>query len=112
MQEKEIIGRIESPGPVSDADRERLRDVREKAKEEFPPRVPPRLQQATSGIDAQIREARVAQGLTWYSLAEKAGISDAGIIRDIEYGREVTLSNTEAVAAALGLKLELVQYTA
>jgi hypothetical protein len=109
MQEKEIIGRIESAGPLSDVERERLRDVREKVKKEFPPRVPPRLQQATSGIGAQIREAREAQGFTWYSLAEKAGISDAGIIRDIEYGREVTLSNTEAVVAALGLRLELVE---
>jgi ribosome-binding protein aMBF1 (putative translation factor) len=109
MQEKEIIGRIQSPGPMSDEERERLRDLREKAKEEFPPRVRSRLQQATSGIGAQIREAREAQGLTWYSLAEKAGISDAGIIRDIEYGREVTLSNTEVVAAALGLRLELVE---
>ncbi len=53
---------------------------------------------------------REAQGLTWYSLAEKASISDPSIIRDIEYGREVTLSNIEAVAAALGLKLELVQH--
>jgi hypothetical protein len=111
MQEKKIIGRIRSSGPTSDEERERLRDVREKVMEEFPPRVPPGLQLATSGIGAQIRLARESQGLNWYALAEKAGVSDAGVIRDIEYGREVTLSNIEAVAAALGLKLELVQCT-
>jgi hypothetical protein len=110
MQDKKITGRIRSSGPMSDEERERLRDIRERVKEEFPPRVPPRLQPATSGIGGQIRLAREAQGLTWYSLAEKAGIPDAGIIRDIEYGREVTLSNIEAVAAALGLKLELVKH--
>jgi ribosome-binding protein aMBF1 (putative translation factor) len=110
MQEKKITGRIQSPGPISDEERELLRDIREKVLEEFPPRVPPRLKAATSGIGAQIRVAREVQGLTWYSLAEKAGIPDAGIIRDIEYGREVTLSNIEAVAAALGLKLELVKH--
>ena len=110
MQEKKITERIKSPGPISDEERQRLRNVREKVMEEFPPRVPARLQPATSGVGAQIRVTREAQGLTWYSLAEKASISDPSIIRDIEYGREVTLSNIEAVAAALGLKLELVQH--
>ena len=110
MQEKKITGRIHSPGPIGDERRERLRDIREKAMKEFPPSVSPRLQPATSGIGAQIRGVREAQGLTWYSLAETAGIADAGIIRDIEYGREVTLSNIETVAAALGLKLELVKH--
>jgi ribosome-binding protein aMBF1 (putative translation factor) len=108
MEEQRATDRIRSSGPQTDQERQRLREIREKAKEEFPPRISPRLQRATSGIGAQIRVAREAQGLTWYSLAEKAGISDAGIIRDIEYGREVTLSNIESVAAALGLRLELV----
>jgi hypothetical protein len=55
-----------------------------------------------------IAESREAQGLTWYSLADKARLPSANIVRDIEYGREVTLANIEAVVAALGLKLELV----
>jgi ribosome-binding protein aMBF1 (putative translation factor) len=109
MQEKKITGRIRAPGPTSDEERQRLQEVREKLMQEFPPRDPPRLQPAAAGIGAQIRSAREAQGLTWYSLAEKAGLPSANIVRDIEYGREVTLSNIEAVAAALGLKLELVE---
>jgi ribosome-binding protein aMBF1 (putative translation factor) len=109
MQEKKITGRIDSPGPQSDHERQRLSEAREKVTEEYPPRDPPRLQPVTGGIGAQVRAAREARGLTWYSLAEKAGISNASVIRDLEYGREVTLANTEAVVAALGLKLELVE---
>lgn len=109
MREKKITGRIHAPGPANDEQRQRLQEIREKAKQEFPPRDPPRLQPAAAGIGARIRSAREAQGLTWYSLAEKAGISSANVVRDIEYGREVTLTNIEAVVAALGLKLELVE---
>src|SRR5207253_3244950 len=108
MEEKKIVGRVRSPGPQSDEDRRRLQEIREKVMEEFPPREPPRLQPVSSGIGAQIRMAREAQGMTWYSLAEKAGLPSANIIRDIEYGREVTLANIESIAAALGLKLQLV----
>jgi ribosome-binding protein aMBF1 (putative translation factor) len=109
MSDKKISSRIQAQGPQSDEERHRLRDVREKVMEEFPPRESPRLQPAVGGIGAQIRSAREARGLTWYSLAEKAGVSNANIVRDIEYGREVTLANIEAVVAALGLKLELVE---
>lgn len=109
MQEKQITGRIQSQGPQTDEERQRLREVREKVMEEFPPRDPSRLQPVAGGIGAQIRAAREAQGLTWYSLAEKAGVPNANIVRDVEYGREVTLANIEAVVAALGLKLELVE---
>jgi hypothetical protein len=109
MEEKKIIGRIRAPGPTSDDERHHLQEIRKSAKEEFPPRDPSRLQPATSGIGAQIRSAREAQSLTWYSLAEKAGLPSANIVRDIEYGRETTLANIEAVVAALGLKLELVE---
>ena len=109
MQEKKITGRVSSPGPTSDEERQRLQQVREKVMEEFPPRDPPRLQPVASGIGSQIRSAREAQGLTWYSLAEKAGVPNASIVRDIEFGRQVTLTDIEAVVAALGLKLELVE---
>jgi ribosome-binding protein aMBF1 (putative translation factor) len=109
MQEKKIVGRIQSAGPTSDEERKRLQDLRAKAMEEFPPRDPPRLQLAASGMGARIRLAREAQGLSWNSLAEKAGLSNSSIVRDIEYDREVTLANIEAVVAALGLKLELVE---
>ena len=109
MEEKTIFDRIIAPGPVSEEERRRLQEIRKKVMEEFPPRDPPRLQPAACGISVQIRLAREAQGLTWYSLAEKAGLSSANVVRDIEYGREVTLPDIEAVVAALGLKLELVE---
>jgi ribosome-binding protein aMBF1 (putative translation factor) len=108
MQDKKITDRISAPGPVSDDERQRLEAIRAGAKKDFPPSTDPRLRPAIGGIGAQIKAAREAQGLTWYSLAEKAGISSASVVRDMEYGREVTLANIESVVAALGLKLELV----
>jgi len=42
-------------------------------------------------------------------VAKRAGIPNSNTVRDIEYGRDVKLSNLESVAAALGLKLELVE---
>jgi ribosome-binding protein aMBF1 (putative translation factor) len=109
MEKKKIIERIRSAGPRSEEERDRLQQIRREVMNEFPPRDPPTLQPVTSGIGAQIRSAREAQGLTWYSLADKARLTSANVVRDIEYGREVTLANIEAVVAALGLKLELVE---
>jgi ribosome-binding protein aMBF1 (putative translation factor) len=111
MQEKKITSRVRSPGPTNEAERQDLETIRNKVMEEFPPRDPPRLRPVVDGVGAQIRLAREAQGLTWHTLAEKAGVSNSSIVRDIEYGREVTLANIEAVVAALGLKLELVEQT-
>jgi hypothetical protein len=42
-------------------------------------------------------------------LAQRASIPNQGTIRDIEQGNDVKLSNLQAVAAALGLELELVE---
>ena len=75
---------------------------------EYPPSTDPRLQPATSGVGYQIRLAREAKGLTWYAVAKAAGIPNQNTVRDIEYGRDVNLSNLEAVAEVLGLRLELV----
>jgi hypothetical protein len=44
-------------------------------------------------------------------VAKLAGIPNSNTIRDIEYGRDVKLSNLEAVVKALGLQLELVEAT-
>ena len=60
----------------------------------------------------RIRQAREARGLTWYALAKAAGIPNQATIRDIEQGKDVKFSNLQAVAAALGLRLELVEQTA
>jgi len=60
-----------------------------------------------------IRAVREAKGLTWYAVAKLAEIPNPNpaTVRDIEYGRDAKLSNIEAVATALGLKLELVEQT-
>jgi hypothetical protein len=83
-------------------------EIRRKAKIEFPPSES-KLKPAKEGIGAQIRKAREAQKLTWYAVAKAAGIPHPGTVRDLEYGRDVHLSNLEAVARVLGLKVELVE---
>lgn len=107
MSKKKIVKRLRRQGP-DPAEAKRLKEVRKKVKKEFPPRKPARLTPATTGIAAQIRNAREEQGLTWYAVAKRAAIPNPNTVRDIEYGRDVRLSNLEAVASALGLRLELV----
>ncbi len=105
---RKIVNRIHRRTPQSPEDRKRLREIREKVREEFPPRDPPRLRPVTEGIGAQVRLAREAQGLTWYAVAKRAGIPNPNTVRDIEYGRDTKLSSVQAIAEALGLRLELV----
>ena len=103
--------RIIKKGRVSEQEARRLDEIRNEVMQEFPPDSK-RPRPATSGIGAQIRAAREAKGLTWYAVAKAAGVPNPATIRDIEYGRDAKLSNIEAVATALGLKLELVQQDA
>ena len=88
-------------------ERQRLEEIREKAKRDFPPSAAGR-RAAPPGIPAAIRAARESQGLTWYALAQRAGIPNQATIRDIEQGKDVKVSNLQAVARVLGLALELV----
>jgi ribosome-binding protein aMBF1 (putative translation factor) len=108
MSKKKITRRIRR-GPLSLEERKRFQEIREKVRREFPPRNPPRLQPAKEGIAARIRASREAQGLTWYAVAKRAGIPNPSTVRDIEYGRDTKLSSVQAVAEALGLRLELIQ---
>jgi DNA-binding phage protein len=109
MVKNKITGRIRRRGPEGPEELKRLKEIREKIRQEFPQREPPRLQPAREGIAARIRAARQSQGLTWYAVAKRAGIPNSGTVRDIEYGRDTKLSSVQAVAAALGLRLELVE---
>jgi hypothetical protein len=95
--------------PATSEEIARHAEIREKAKQEFPPLDPPRVQPAIDGLGAQLRAAREAKGLTRFALAKSAGLAQAGIIRDIEYGRDVKLSDVRIVAEALGLELALVE---
>jgi ribosome-binding protein aMBF1 (putative translation factor) len=109
MDKRRIAGRIRRRGPEGPEELKRLEEIREKVRQEFPPRDPPRLKPATEGIAARIRAARENQGLTWYAVAKRAGIPNPSTVRDIEYGRDTKLSSVQAVAEALGLRLELVE---
>ena len=109
MAKRRITRRIRRRGPESREEQQRLEAIREKVRTEFPPRDPPRLRPATEGVAAQIRAAREAQNLTWYAVAKRAGIPNPSTVRDIEYGRDTKLSSLQAVAEALGLRLELVE---
>jgi ribosome-binding protein aMBF1 (putative translation factor) len=92
---------------LTEEERQRFATVRSAAERDFPPKSATR-KPAASGIGATIRATREAQGLTWYALAQQAGIPNQATIRDIEQGKDVKVSNLQAVAKALGLELELV----
>jgi hypothetical protein len=96
---------------VSPAEADRLSKIRKKVMAEFPP-DPNRARPAQNGIGAQIRAARESQGLSWYAVAKMASVPNPATIRDIEFGRDAKLSNIEAVASALGLRLELTRASA
>jgi ribosome-binding protein aMBF1 (putative translation factor) len=101
-----IVQRTTVHDTLTAAEKERLNEIERQAKQDFPPEA---RQAARTGVAAQIRRERKAQGLSWEVVAEKAGISDAGAVRDIEYGLDAPLSSVEAVAKALGLKLEAIK---
>ena len=108
MPEKNKITRRITGEKKTAAQLERLKEIRAAAKRDFPPSPRPVLAPAMSGVGVQLRQARESRGLTWYAVAKMANIPNPVTIRDIECGRDAKLSNIEAVAAALGLKLELV----
>jgi len=92
---------------LTDVERQRLSRVRAAATRDFPPKAAER-RPAAPGIPARIRSAREAQGMTWYALAQRAGVPNQATIRDIEQGKDVKVSNLRAVAQALGLDLDLI----
>jgi DNA-binding XRE family transcriptional regulator len=97
---------------LTDEERARHAQIRAAAFRDFPPKAGTGRSPSPPGIPAQIRQAREARGLTWYALAKAAGIPNQGTIRDIERGKDVKLSILQTVAAALGLKLELIEQVA
>lgn len=95
--------------PATAEERERHAAIRQAAMQEFPPAEGGGRPESPPGIPAQIRQAREARGLTWYALAKLAGIPNPNTVRDIECGRDAQLSTVQAVAHALGLRLELME---
>jgi len=95
--------------PATAEERERHATIRRAVRQEFPPAESAGRPESPPGIPAQIRQAREARGLSWYALAKLAGIPNANTVRDLEYGRDAQLSTVQAVAHALGLRLELLE---
>src|SRR6202521_864625 len=94
--------------PATAEEKRRHEAIRKKVAKEIPPAAGAGRKPAPPGIPSRIRAAREARGLTWYALAKLAGIPNPNTVRDIEYGRDAQLSTVQAVAKALGLRLELV----
>jgi len=106
MAKNKIVKRTTVNRKPTAEEKERQAEIERQAQQDFPPAE---AQPARTGIAAQIRRARKAQGLSWYAVAQKAGIPNSNTVRDIEYGEDAKLSSVEAVAKALGLKLEAVE---
>lgn len=100
------IARIVCPATADE--RRRHAEIRDKVMREYPPSPHAAQRESPPGIASDIHRAREAQGLTWYTLAKRAGIPNPNTVRDIEYGRDAQVSNLQAVARALGSRLELV----
>jgi hypothetical protein len=92
------------------AEKKRHARVREQVMKEFPPTKRKKHEPVRSGIAAELRKSRKAQGLTYYAIAKKAGIPNPNTVKDVEYGRDAKLSNIEAIAKVLGHRLELVEF--
>jgi hypothetical protein len=92
---------------MTDDERQRAVEVRVAAKQDFPPKASEGKDVSPPGIPARIRGARDARGLTRYAVGQLAGVP-AVAVREIEQGADVSLSQLQAVAAVLGLTIELV----
>jgi hypothetical protein len=91
------------------AEKKRHAEIRKEVMKEFPPAKRKTHSPARSGIAAELRKMRKSQRLTYYAVAKQAGIPNPNTVKDVEYGRDAKLSNIEAIAKALGLRLELVE---
>ena len=87
---------------LTDEERARHARIREEIVKEIPPKPGAGRKPSPPGIPSQIRREREARRLTWYALAKLAGIPNQATIRDIEQGKDVKLSNLQAVAGVLG----------
>jgi hypothetical protein len=104
---KRVVKRVIRP--ATEEEQRRHAEIRERVMREFPPAKSAGRGASPAGLPAQIRAAREARGLTWYAVAKLAGIPNPNTVRDIEQGRDAQMSNVQAVAQVLGLRLELVE---
>ena len=96
-----------SQGSVYAAEAERLNKIRRTyGRTSRPIRTAPTGNPEVLGRRRAVRERK---RITWYAVAKAAGIPNPATVRNIEYGRDTKLSSIEAIATALGLKLDLVE---
>jgi ribosome-binding protein aMBF1 (putative translation factor) len=92
---------------MTEEERRNAEAIREGAKQDYPPKpgeepaIPP-------GIPRRVYDARKQRGITRYELGQIACVPST-VVRDIEYGGDVPLSQFNAVVAALGMAIELVE---
>jgi ribosome-binding protein aMBF1 (putative translation factor) len=93
--------------PMTDEERAKADKIREGAMRDFPPKA---IAEAASppGIPRQIYDARQQRGMTRYELGQTANVPST-VVRAIEQGEDVPMSQFNAVIAALGLTIELVE---
>ncbi len=95
--------------PLTDEERQQAAAIREGASQDFPPK-PVKEKPSPPGIPRRIRDARTQYGMTRYELGQIANVPST-VVRSIEQGDDVPLSQFRAVVAALGLAIELVEKT-
>jgi len=93
--------------PLTDEERQQAESVRKGAQQDFPPR-PLQPKPSPPGIPSQILAARERRGMTRYELGKIANVPST-IVRAIEQGDDVSLSEFHAVVTSLGLSIELAE---
>ena len=93
--------------PLTDEERRLAAEIREGAEKDFPPKVTAR-RPIPPGIPRRIHDARTRRGLTRYQVGQIADVPST-LVRAIEHGEDVPVSQLHAVAESLGLVLELVE---
>lgn len=94
---------------MTEEQRREAAKIRQAVREEFPPKTA-RDEEPPPGIPRRIHDARKQRGLTRYAVAQIARVPST-VVRAIERGEDVPMSQFHAVAGALGLIIELVEQT-
>lgn len=92
---------------MTQAQRQEAERIREAAQRDFPPKAVQQIP-TPDGLPRKIQDARELRGFTRYELGKSANVP-ASVVRAIEQGEDVPISQFHAVAKALGLTLELVE---
>ena len=92
--------------PLTDEERQQAATIRERAQHDFPPKEV-EDKPSPPGIPSRIQEARKQRGMTRYELGQIANVPST-VVRALEQGDDVPLSQFNALVAALGLNIELV----